>query len=151
VSPTHADFQTGVTSDGPGKNYDWIRTGNARGMPACLALRCNRVRSLQHGWVLEPPFPRRCHGDPILTTGAGKPRRIPGTGLWVYLSGERTMTLPVPATCVSFGKEPRTRMNDDPVPALSRTSSHSREQETAIPPVIIHSSLSFFLECLQEP
>jgi hypothetical protein len=23
------------------------------------------------------------------------------------------MTLPVPATCVSFGKEPRTRMNDD--------------------------------------
>ena len=115
-------------------------------------------------------FHRRCHGDPILTTGAGNPRRIPGTDLREYQSWERTMTLPSLPPYVSLGNKPRTRMNDDhsmhipgisshrnvnnsryagPAPVQScngivRTSSHSRVQGAAIPPVIIHTSQYFF-------
>ena len=44
------------------------------------------------------------------------------------------MTLPVPATRVSFGKEPRTRMNDDHSIHISGISSHRNVNINTIQP-----------------
>ena len=44
------------------------------------------------------------------------------------------MTLPVPATRVSFGKEPHTRMNDDHSIHISGISSHRNVNINTIQP-----------------
>jgi hypothetical protein len=137
ISACHRPMQIsskGVTPDGFGKNYDWDRTDHALDRPARLAFRSNRTRSLLHSWMREYHFPRRCHGDPILTTGAGKSRRIPGKHLRECQSGGHTMTPSVPATGASLGKEPRTRTNDDHSMHIPGISSHRNVNNSTMQP-----------------
>jgi len=120
VSPIHADFPRKEERQYGGRNHNWERTYHARGRFTHPAFRCNRMRSFLHGWKQEYFFPRRYRGDPILTTQAGKPRRMPG----IFRKYQLWQHTTCPSHQPLLGKRATHRTNDDHFMHIPGISSH---------------------------